>query len=676
MEEQRIEETGIPASEQSGLPQAKVSAPIKATDPEFVVAVIVFSILGGALVLAALVLFGIHYMTSFILGMCMYALALMIILVSELVVRRKLSKLSLVLTSIGIGGVYVSTFVNSSAVWYVGSYSGRGQIWNDGVRRLGLNNFSVRVGACIAVIFTLLVLLYGWKRQMDLYRVVGILFSYLCIRPEFDSDGANQQPTLVITEFLILGVMILFLNLIHALLPTKHKTMAYLLPMMALPLLMECFFKSSFFWLGNGLTESVPEMVYLLGVLFVTHLYFYRQLNVFSKENWQKDWKKTLTIAAYVVVLVELYLMVTDIVGAAWSDIFNDYFFMDSLCKDNLPALYFTMFLIGAMGLICFMMLYRYQEKWILYYFGCMMFYQVSLAVRDAQFPEESHADIWCLLGLLILTKVLTMRKVRVVRAADAVLTFIACGVALAHSEEWYSYLLMTVLVLGIFTGNYWHAYYELLVSYTLAFFVIEELPIMLKPPVFVGVLFVGVLLVNHVKRLRGKYPLIYNAVVLTGQTLSYLVLAGPWYRNSYLTHLCMLVLGLSIITLVLQKRYQMDCRHKLLIAELFLSYMTLVVRLPHSFVTSILLMVIAVLVGVAGGFLFEQKSARICGLVLSILVCGKIVLYDFSGGPVLQRIFLFLAVGVLALMIAGIYIVLEKKTQEKHASQVTGGEK
>ena len=652
---------------------------IKAKDPEFVVAVIVFSILGGVLVLAALVLFGIYYMTDFLLGMCLYAFVLLVILISELVIRKRLPKLSLVLTSIGIGGVYVSTYVNSGGGWlsdlkssmvFWYSYWRHGKVLDfldpDSVRDVGLNIFSVRVGVCIAVFFTLLVLWYGWKRQVDLYRLVGILFSYLCIRPKFDLDGSNQRPTLVITEFLVLGAVILVLNLIHALLPAKHKTMAYLLPMVALPLFMERLFRSSFFWLGNGLIESVPEMVCLAVVLFVIHLYFYQQLKAFSSVDWQKDWKKPVTIVAYVVTLTELFLMVTDVVGATWSDILNDYFFMDRLCKDNLPALHFIMLSVSAVGLICFMMLYRHREKWILYYFGCVMFYQVYLAVRDAQYPEESMADIWCLLGLLILTKLLTMRKVREVRAADAVLTFIACGVALAHSEKWYSYLLMAVLVLGIFTGNYWHTYYELLVTYTLAFFVIKELPLILKPTVFVGVLFVGILVVNHVKWMRGKYPVIYNAVVLAGQSLSYFVLLGERYRNSYVTYLCMLVLGLAIITLVLQEKYQLKCPHQLLIIELFLSYMILVMRLRYSFVTSILLMAVAVLVGVAGGFLINQKSARICGLILSILVCSKIVLYDFSGGPVKQRIFLFLAVGVLALVIVGIYIVLEKRTQKK----------
>ena len=47
---------------------------------------------------------------------------------------------------------------------------------------------------------------------------------------------------------------------------------------------------------------------------------------------------------------------------------------------------------------------------------------------------------------------------------------------------------------------------------------------------------------------------------------------------------------------------------------------------------------------------------------MLSLLVCGKIVLYDFMGAPTLQRTILLFSVGVMALVISGIYIILEKK--------------
>ena len=643
---------------------------IKAKDPEFVVAVIVFSILGGSLVLAALVLFGIYYMTDFLLGMCLYAFALLVILISELIIRKRLSKLSLVLTSIGIGGVYVSTYVNSSGGWFFDinsiyyRYHGKYLAWldPDSVRDVGLNNFSVRTGVFIAAIFTLIVFLYGWKRQTDLYRVVGLLFCYLCIRPGIDWENVEQLPAAA-SQFVILGSMALIMNLIHALLPTKQKVLAYLLPMVAFPLVTEGLF-SYFDWLRNNQVGSVSSLVYLSGVLFVTHLYLYKQLKAFEREGKSGSGLKVLVLMAYVIGLMELYHLFMYGAGTTMSDIMGDTY-RQSLSLNNLPALLFVMLSISAMGLICFMILNRYKEKWVLFYFGIIMFYQVSLAVRDYHYPDNI-ANIWYLLGLFVLVRLMSLLKVKAVRGADAVLTLWICAHVLELSDKWYSYVMLATLLLSFFAVNYWYAYYELLVTYTLAFFVIKDLHLILKPPVFVGVLFVGILVVNHVKWVRGKYPVIYNAVVLAGQAMSYFVLLGYWYRNSYVTHLCMLVLGLGIITLVLQERYQLKCRHQLLIAELFLSYMILVMRLRYSFVTSILLMAVAVLVGVAGGFLMNQKSARICGLILSILVCGKIVLYDFSGGPVKQRIFLYLAVGVLALVIVGIYIVLEKRTQKK----------
>lgn len=661
MEEQKTINTPTPEYNKRG---------IKAKDPEFIIAVIVFSILGGALVLAALVLFGIYYMTDFLLGMCLYAFALLVILISELLIRKRLPKLSLVLTSIGIGGVYVSTYVNSSGGWFFDfnsiyyRYHGKVLAWldPDSVRDVGLNIFSVRTGVFIAAIFTLIVFLYGWKRQADLYRVVGLLFCYLCIRPGFDWEIVEQLPAAA-SEFVILGAMVLILNLIHALLPAKQKVLAYLLPMVAFPLFTESLF-SYFDWLRNDQVGNVSSLVYLSGVLFVTHLYLYRQLKAFEREGKSGSGLKVLVLMAYVIGLMELYHLFMSGTGTSMSDIMSDTY-RRSLSLNNLPALLFAMLGISAMGLICFMVLNRYKEKWVLFYFGIIMFYQVSLAVRDYHHPDNI-ANIWYLLGLFVLVRLMSLLKVKAVRGADAVLTLLICTHVLALSDKWYSYMLLAALMLSSFAVNYWHAYYELLVTYTLAFFVIKELPLILKPTVFVGVLFVGILVVNHVKWMRGKYPVIYNAVILAGQSLCYLVLLGQRYRNSYVTYLCMLVLGLAIITLVLQEKYQLKCPHQLLIIELFLSYMILVMRLRYSFVTSILLMVVAVLVGVAGGFLMNQKSARICGLILSILVCSKIVLYDFSGGPVKQRIFLFLAVGVLALVIVGIYIVLEKRTQKK----------
>ena len=167
--------------------------------------------------------------------------------------------------------------------------------------------------------------------------------------------------------------------------------------------------------------------------------------------------------------------------------------------------------------------------------------------------------------------------------------------------------------------------------------------------------------------------PLICNWGILSGQIAAYLFLMMPIYRNLYLMYFCMLILGLSIIILLLDEKYHLKCECRLFVAELFLDYLVLTMYLNPPVLASILLMVIA-LAGVGCGFWMNQKSARICGLLFSLLVCGKIVLYDFRGGTTIQRILLFLVTGTIALIIGGIYIILEKKMSKNRISQLTGG--
>jgi len=135
----------------------------------------------------------------------------------------------------------------------------------------------------------------------------------------------------------------------------------------------------------------------------------------------------------------------------------------------------------------------------------------------------------------------------------------------------------------------------------------------------------------------------------------------SPNYRNAYVVYLCMLVFGVATIVLTFQEKYHMDLKHKNIILAIFLTYMALIVRTNLPIINSILMMLIA-LICVGWGFSIKEKEIRIYGLVLSLIVCGKIVLYDFFDAEALQKTILFFVVGVIALMIAGIYIVLERK--------------
>ena len=296
-------------------------------------------------------------------------------------------------------------------------------------------------------------------------------------------------------------------------------------------------------------------------------------------------------------------------------------------------------------------------KKWLPCYFFSFV------AVCAFSVIESNWPILICLTALLLLTKILTRFAEGGLRALDVIVTSLYCIELLANGKEIpYAYLLLAGTILSMFLVYGWTTIQEILLTFSLAFFAATNLMPMLKLPAFAGILFVSILLFNNVKYMRGKNILIFNVFVMVGQIGALIALANPVYRNSYLTYLCMFVFVLAYLVLTLQERYYKKFKHRELIIVIFLTYMALIVKTNVPVINSVLIMLIA-LVSVTLGFLKKDKPVRIYGLVLSLCTCGKIALYDYWGAPVLQKTILFFVVGVIALVIAGIYIVLEKNT-------------
>ena len=107
--------------------------------------------------------------------------------------------------------------------------------------------------------------------------------------------------------------------------------------------------------------------------------------------------------------------------------------------------------------------------------------------------------------------------------------------------------------------------------------------------------------------------------------------------------------------------KYEMNYKGKYLTMVLFWSYIVFAIDFEMEIVSSVLLMVIAI-VSVIMGFWLERKEVRVYGLIASLMVCFKVLFYDFSDTPIQERMLLFLLVGVIILSISFIYILLEKK--------------
>ncbi len=591
-------------------------APVqKKRNTEFTVGAAVLSIVGGGFILAALVTLGMTFMGGVFKGICLYGISLAFLLVSELYLYRKWPMLGATFSSIGIGGLYLSTAVNY----------------------LGLHNFNVLATLCITLVVTILVILLSRKRESVLYRVIGMIAGYLC----FLTIGEGSTDT----EILVATGLILLMNLLNILLPVRiAKTGINIMHM-----LVNTFFAMIFLLkvtVGCEAEQTVA-LIFVITSVIIMQALFVVQFIAYKKENRKACYVGFLT--AYYFSMFSYLAMVCLLVrDMAVPNIFDWYGYGSAV-------------MLGIIGLVSIMILLLFQcsgQGHIYTFLNLLVYFLVGGAGGEWK-------DVICLLIMLVIVKLLCWQvKERVYRINDIFLTLALCSAVLAVDAP-QAYVCVVGVLVSIGLMRYWHTFYEMLLTFTLVFYTANHLPDMLQLPAVVGILLVGILLYNNVKNWQGKGILVYNISALIGQAICFLHLSSSAYEGQYITYLCMLVFGLATIILTLQEKYRMDCKGKYLILAGFLTYMAFILRTDIPVVNSVLLMAIALgCVGV--GFALHKKSVRIYGLVLSLVVCGKLVLYDFFEAASVQKMILFFTVGAIALIIAAIYIVLEKKNHSE----------
>jgi hypothetical protein len=320
----------------------------------------------------------------------------------------------------------------------------------------------------------------------------------------------------------------------------------------------------------------------------------------------------------------------------------------------------------SAVGLVGFIFLHikKIPEKWYAYlYVNFMLFTIYILRFFDMTTLENGEGldNVICIFVLLMLSKLLLLKRDNLlIKICDGVLTFMLC-MGLMYSNGIVSYILIVMALISVACISRWNTYNEIILTGAITYYAAARMPSVLKLPVIVGILFMAMLLFNHVSRYRGKNIILFNIFAFIVQAICFVMLVNPIYRNAYITYLSMLVFGVATIVIMLQPAYNMDFKFKNIVLAVFLTYMGLIFKSGVPILNSIILMIVA-LICVGVGFVIREKPLRIYGLILALCICVKIVLYDFMDAANLQKIILFFAVGVIALIIAGIYIILEKK--------------
>ena len=598
-------------------PQA---APRQQKNHEFTVGINVFGTIGILFVLAALILLGINYMGSLIKELGLYVLGLLVWGVAEFVVKKKNQIISMIFSSLGIGCLYVTTMVNY----------------------LYLHNFNALVTILITTGITVVVMLVSRHKDAGILRIICI---GACMVSFLTMDTLHMVSDM---ELLIYMVMILIVQLLGIFLPVKKWAYGIAVGQMAGTAVFTLLF-AIFTVPANEVMEL--RALYVIGFVVLSMLLM--ELIVWRTPAESKEKMRGLCIAFGIGAFFLECAHYQCAVGLfSWHR--GEYSDIEIWIRVGVMAA------IVLMGVIFFFLTRnKGYLRWIQGYFvaGTALFMLGN--------GSHEQLSVTITLAILIIVYKLLAYRQKPLWTADAIITTWTALAALTYYDSVYGYVLLGVLLLSILLLGHWQTYFELLLTGTAVLFIAMAVDNELMLPLMIAVMWLATLLFNHVKRFVGKGILGFNLTILVMETACYLILGCMQEYDSVIIYFILTVLGLGIILFTLQPKIsRVPTSWRGLTIAGFLTYMVIVTRFEVRITASILMMLVG-LFGIVLGFRQSDRKLRIYGLVLCMLMCFKITLFDFDVQS-LQRIILFMVAGVVALAISGIYALMDRKYHNK----------
>lgn len=602
----------------------------KKSSLEFQIGAGLFCVIGILFILVSFVMMGITYMSGMVKGMSLYVMAAAIIAISEFLLRRRMEKLSWGITGLGICCLYASTLLN---LFY-------------------LHNFSSLVAMGITLVITVLAILIGRKKDSGIIKVISFIGCYISFMP-VARFGSNE-------EFITVAGMILLVNVMTLCLPVKRGRMAVHAVHMISNMIFTLMTVPT---VGSSLLDGRLVLVYLLSNVFVLGLIFMQM----EKDVERKRQSGGYYDDAWIIALYGFTLFMES-AAYAWYVISRliSYIYVQT---ERIP-MYWMHIMVGAYGLtalVLFMLQRKSKLKWIQYYAVAAMVFLCYIGRGERMDVTISVLTVFFISKLLARVRALKISEI-VITLCTAFVGLVFFTVSPLNEPEWYSHAFAAAFLLSVFALYHYKPLYQAVITFMLTVYLTVQISALwpaqtmdLFPAINVGVLFVLLLVFNHVKWWRGRYQKIYNYGNL-GYMLfwCFVSMSSPSYLNCAI----LAVLGTAVVVLTFQPMFGMDFRWKYLYMVIFWTYLAMIGDVGVSLVTSSILMAVAI-GSVIIGFALKRKEVRIYGLALSILVCLKVLFYDFMGTPLQEKMLLFLIVGVIILAISCIYIILEKKMSD-----------
>lgn len=573
---------------------------------EFKIGAGIFSMVGAVFVLSAFVIFGFNFLEGVWQGVCLYAASLALVLLSELLLKRLNERFSQVITGIGISCLYISTVINFMV----------------------LKNINGIVASIITLVIALFAILLGRKKDAASIRVISFLGCYICFLPirEFESS----------LSLLVMTGILLIINIVSVFFPNQKNAGI----ISAVHLIAHTVFTG----VATGLLlvrdmDILYIALFAIASLIIINLIYFRHK---EKDEFYLKLIFSIALGFMAVFLVSI--------GCFEHGIEEETLLLFNKLLTEVMAI--------AISVVFFILWGTDERKWIQYYFTA------AIVVLFNGFSDYRLETTIGIIAIFVLTRLLY--KVKDLEVLDCILTIIMVLQGLYMCKTWYVIPFAAVLLLSAFVIKRCAVFHEIVLSVGFVVGLCCQFDGNWTLPACVGILFFFFLLFNHLPWLKEVKQLPYN---ITNISLAGVLCLCTVFCDQYYYNAITMVIGAVMIIVAFRARYGLAVPKKYLLLAGFLVYMIFTSHFETSVIVSILLMVVAIGC-VAAGFLLKDKVYRICGLVMAILVCVKLVVYDFGELESLPKAILFLAVGVIALGISFIYIYLEKREDKEEKEE------
>ena len=573
---------------------------------EFKIGAGIFSMVGAVFVLSAFVIFGFNFLEGVWQGVCLYAASLALVLLSELLLKRLNERFSQVITGIGISCLYISTVINFMV----------------------LKNINGIAASIITLVIALFAILLGRKKDAASIRVISFLGCYICFLPirEFESS----------LSLLVMTGILLIINIVSVFFPNQKNA--------GIISAVHLIAHTGFTGVATGLLlvrdmDVLYIALFAIASLIIINLIYFRHK---EKDEFYLKLIFSIALGFMAVFLVSI--------GCFEHGIEDEMLLLFNKLLTEVMAI--------AISVVFFILWGTDERKWIQYYFTAVI---VVLFNGFSDYRLETTIGI---IAIFVLTRLLY--KVKDLVVLDCILTIIMVLQGLYMCKTWYVIPFAAVLLLSAFVIKRCAVFHEIVLSVGFVMGLCCQFDGNWTLPACVGILFFFFLLFNHLPWLKEVKQLPYNItnISLAGFLCFCTVFCDQYYYNAIT-----MVVGAVMIIVAFRARYGLAVPKKYLLLAGFLVYMIFTSHFETSVIVSILLMVVAIGC-VAAGFLLKDKVYRICGLVMAILVCVKLVVYDFGELESLPKAILFLTVGLIALGISFIYIYLEKREDKEEKEE------